>query len=71
MVLAPFDKLRVSGKYQRNHGGDPLMLSLSKHGAGFFSSLLRVMVVTETSRFRVHGRANGFIEGSNLRGGNR
>ena len=36
----PFDRLRVSGKSPLESGGGPLMLSLSKHEAGFFNGLL-------------------------------
>jgi hypothetical protein len=40
MFRIPFDELRVSGQVQCNRGGGPLMLSLSKHREGAFSSLL-------------------------------
>jgi hypothetical protein len=36
----PFDKLRASGKPKKNRARDPLMLSSSKHGVGFFNGLL-------------------------------
>jgi hypothetical protein len=36
----PFESLRVSGRSPFEIGGGPLMLSLSKHGAGFFNRLV-------------------------------
>jgi hypothetical protein len=49
-VGRPFDKLRVSENGLRKWGGDPLMLSLSKHGRGFFNGLLATKTTKITQK---------------------